>query len=379
MHYTKSQLNTLIIIMSVVRVLYHISDGMTVTSSIFMSLVLVTWLVYFICELYSNYVCYKNLKLRYNDYDVILRLNRVKKMIMKDFLFIIVLISEVIVPILFIVDILNPTFVPYINDLTTEVIEENYNCTRIVHGTNVLFYSHFGSLELIFRSFTIGMWIIQIKLYNIVINFFIAEYTQHSLFNRQFYLSLLATCIQFVVVIVLSSVFVTFPIGITVSVIFIVYSIYSFAISSRKLYLILKSYLQDIKLIHNTDAKQEYKRVYRMTRKFTISSVIFAVLFSILTFGFTVCLIGSVWVESLFLFNCPKVNPYSLQYHIHDTTQDILVDVSVFSRGIQSFCAAIYYTGIGFVSIAIGWSSLYGRWRNRNFHVDNRLTTALLI
>ena len=364
--------------MSVIRLLYHISDGIAVTGSIFMFMVLVIWLMYFFCELYSNYLCYKNLKLRYNDYDVVLRMNHVKKIITKDILFILVLISEVVVPILIIVEIIVPVFVPYINDLRSKVVEENYNCSRMKGGTNVLFLSEFGSLELVFRSFTVGMWIVQIRLNNIVIDFFISEYTQRSFFKRQLYLSSLVTCTQFLIVIVSNSVYITYPIGTTISVVFIVFSAYSFAVTSRKLCLILKSYLQDIKLIQNTTAKQEYKRVYRMARKFAISTIIFTVLFSILTFGCIVYVIGSVWVEWFFLFDCPKVNPYSLSIHMHDATQNVLLDVSVLSRAIQSFSAAIYYCGVGFVSLVVGWSSLYGWWSKRKFHADSRLTTALL-
>ena len=365
--------------MSIVRILYHVADVTAVISSFFMFIVLVIWLIYFVCELYSNSVYYQNLKLRYKDYDVVQRLNQVKKMITRDILLIIVLLSEVTLPVILIVNIIGTAFIPYINNLTTQVVEENYNCTRvIIGGTDVLFFSHYGSLEFVFRSFGVGMWIIQIKLYTIVIDFFIAEYTQRLLFTKRFYLSLLSTCIQFLVMIVLSSVFVTYPIGTTISVILIPLYIYSFAISSRNLSLILRSYLQDINLIHNTTAKQEYKRVYRMARKFAISNIIFTVLFSILTIGFTVYVIGSVWCEWFFIFDCPIVNPYSLRIHIDTTTRDIMVDVSVFSRAIQSFFAAIYYTGVGIVSIAIGWSSLYGWWSNRNYHVDTRLTTALL-
>ena len=351
--------------MTIFRIFYHVSDCFLVLSTFFMILTVILWLAYFSSQIYSNYNLYKNLQLRFNDVDNAERMHSIKKTLQRDFLFVIVLISELLTPTITIFEVLVPFIRTNIDGLTINSTRIEYNCTRLVEGSYVSLLTNFGSVECIIQALGLGALIIHIRLYKQVLEFFIKEYRRVS-FGKTFYFSILVTLVQFLLVVVLSSLIRTFVFGITLSVLFLIFNTYSVAKSGKVLYLNLKCYLQELRLIHTFDAISEYNRVLKMTRKYRVSMIIFIALLIVLSVGFLVYTIGCIWVEWLFLVECERLNPYVFKVNISDVAKQILLDISLFSRTCQSIGGVVYSMGIVVVSIAMGWNILYTCRRTRS-------------
>ena len=351
--------------MSLLRIMYHVSNGFLTMCTTFMTFTALLWLAYFLSQIYSNYKSCKNLQLRFNDIEIPGKIRSIKKTIQRDFFFIFILTFELIVPIIACVQLLVPFMYHSINGNTDNSMRIKYNCTRFPNGSYLYLLSKFGSVVLIIEALRQGALIIHIRLYKLMIEFFILEYRRVS-FGRAFYFNIFVTCVQFLLVVALTSILQTYVIGTTLSVLLLITNIFSVAHSGKILYLNLKCYLQEIRLIHTFDAIDEYKRVLKMTKKYKISMIFFTAFLLVLFVGSVAYAVGCVWLEWVFLIDCEGLNPYIKTINISHVIKDDLLDISLFSRLCLSISGGIYFLGMVGVSIALGWNILYS-WKRKQY------------
>ena len=342
-----------------------------------MTITSILWLAYFLSQIYSNYKSYKNLKLRYSDLETLERIQSIKKTIYRDIFFVFILFSEFLVPCISGIEIAIPyTYTSYNESRVVELISNKYNCTRLfVKGSMMELLSIYESL-ILFEALRQGILILHIRLYKHVLDFFIKEYRRCS-FPKTFYFSVLVTCVQFVVVVVFSSFLETFVYGTTLSALFLLTNILSVAMTGKVLYMDLRCYLLEIRLIHTFDARNEYNRVLKMTKQYRNSIIIFTALLIILLTGFITYALGCIWLEWVFLIDCEKLNPYIKKFNISSVLQADLLEVSYFSRACISITGTIYFLGIACTSIALGWS-LLSSWKRKQCILKPELRKHLI-
>ena len=271
------------------------------------------WVVYFTNNIFLNYRAYKSYKHRVGDEDSQQRKRTKKILIIRDLLILGVIASEFLTSIFILLEFLkafgeeNPKY-------SSMKFMDKFDCSVNVTSIDSLIVSK-GSFGFVTEAIRQGLLLTQVGLYWSVVVFLTQVYRSNDICMRPVYQILALTLIQVIVSFVLISFIQTYILGYSLSVLFLSVMAYTGVIrSTKKLKLQIQFRLQDISLVGNMDARQEYERTKKALSIYKKTVTCFSTLLFILVLGEITFCVATVWVEWIVLLQCDKLKPSFLLF-----------------------------------------------------------------
>ena len=334
--------------------IYHASVQFIAVLTIIGGIITFSWIVYFTNNVSLNYRAYKAYKLRIPDVDSLQRRRTKKVLIIRDLLILGVIACEFVIQITLLTELVIGELSARENEEKPKKFEITFNCSSDANDTSHLFLHEADETQLVLQAMRQSSLIGQLGIYGTVVTFLTQVYKLNQPNMRHIYKMLAVIITEIVILLVLISFIQTYIIGYTLSIVFLLLNILYVVRSGKQLYLQIRFRQQDISLVDNMEARQEYKRTRRALAIYKKTVSCFTLLLIILALGELTFCIGSVWIEWIFTIQCSKLKPQVLMMRVGENAIHIVVLQSVVARTIQTVSGGIFYLGIIGMSIAVG-------------------------
>ena len=323
------------------------------------------WVVYFTNNLFLNYRAYKSYKQRFGDEDSQQRKRTKKILIIRDLLILGVIASEFLTSIFLLLEIVDWLSVTLNLGETQKspnnIFTEEFNCNVNVTADSMFLFLHNLSLYgTILEGVRQSLLLTQVGLYWSVVVFLTQVYRSNDIHMKPVYQILALTLIQVIVSFVLISFIRTYILGYSLSVLFLSAMAYIVVKhSTKKLKLQIQFRLQDISLVDNMDARQEYERTKKVLSIYKRTVTWFSILLFILVLGEFIFCVATVWVEWIVLLQCHKLKPSFLLFTPGEIAIQAVRYSSKIGRILQNIGAILFYVGLILMSIVVAFQKYF--------------------
>ena len=319
------------------------------------------WVVYFINNLFLNYRAYT----RYERHDEDSQKRKISKkiLVIRDLLILGVIASEFLTSIFLLLEILTAYLGKENEKYSSMKFMEDFDCNVNITVIGSSFLSP-GSSGFVTEAVRQSLLLTQMGIYWSIVVFLTQVYRCNAIRMRPVYQILAISLIQVIISFVLISFIQTYILGYSLSIIFLIVMVYTVIRSTKKLKLQIQFRLQDISLVDNMDARQEYKRTKKALNNYKKTATCFSTLLFILVLGEIIFCIATAWLEWIVLLQCDKLKPAFLMFTPGERVIQAVRYLSITGRILQTIAAIIFYGGIIGMSVAVALQKCLENLRN---------------